>query len=383
MQNEDENKILAAKLSAMFAIGIISFVCGIMPYYCIQAWRSRFPTSTIHKITGGIVCFSGGTLLGVTFLHLLPEVREKLELIPKDDWSFGRNLPLSDIIAMIGFFGVYLLDELMHMCVEWYSVRTRRRPSRKLITLNAHPHPPQVCSQLPKAVSVFSLDKHENSKHQVSNSRRSNHHTNPVTTCVCHLIEEKELKEVTAAGSQVVTCCDSATQCNTSSNGYGCQSMPQVTGLLTIAALSFHDIFEGIAVGVEHDLHSILFLYLSVASHKYAIAFCIGMDLVIAGSHLKMIVLSMISFSVVSPIGVIVGLAVVSQKATDEQYNIESPVSVILQGIAGGSLIYVVCFEVLQREGTDTHTKGIQNVAYVILGFIVTFGFKVLMGHVH
>lgn len=382
-------KIVAAKLSALFAIGIVSFICGILPFYFIKAWRNRFPTSTIHKITSGVICFSGGSLLGVTFLHLLPEVREKIARLQSKGEAFdvSHTLPISDIIAMAGFFGVYVLDELMHLSVEWYSLKMRQKASEIK-------KQPKYCSQLPHEVSAFSLDKHENSKHQSAMSRRSNHHTGPVITCICKspnlnpgdLIDEKEIASMTPSQGAII-CCERRpsppiVQQDRNKDHRHHPTMPQVSGLITIAALSFHDVFEGMAVGVEHDLSSILFLYLSIASHKYAIAFCIGMDLTIAGSRFKMIVLSMMAFSIVSPLGVVIGMIVVAQ-TDEENVDIDVPVSIVLQGIAGGTLIYVVCFEVLQREGTDTHTKGILNVLFVIVGFLVTLGFKVLLHHSH
>ncbi|XP_069680674.1 uncharacterized protein [Periplaneta americana] len=59
------------------------------------------------------------------------------------------------------------------------------------------------------------------------------------------------------------------------------------------------------------------------------------------------------------------------------------PVVVVLQGLAGGTLIYVVCFEVMQREGSATHVRGVFNVLFVLIGFSLTLGFKILFGHKH
>lgn len=392
---EDSFKIVAAKVGALLAIGLLSFFCGVLPYYSIRSFRNRFPTSTVHKITTGFICFSGGTLLGVTFLHLMPEVREKISVLQYEYHvlNFPKCLPLSDIIAMSGFFGVYLLDELLHMCVEWYSLRVKRSAAVKA---NLTAGSKKVCSQLPHEVSVFSLDNHENSKHHVSICRRSNHHVVPIPSCVCDTsnstsggtADEKELYCINQQADNCKSKSSAASVFKPSRTSEvaiyaSSQLMPPVSGLLTIAALSFHDVFEGVAIGIEKDLNSILFLYLSIASHKYAIAFCIGMDLVVAGSRLKMIVFSMLTFSVVSPIGVIVGMVVVAENVIRDKYEIDSPISVVMQGIAGGTLIYVVCFEVLQRESTDTHKKGIQNVMFVICGFLVTLGFKMLTGHSH
>lgn len=392
---DDSVKIILAKIGVLLAVGLLSFFFGLLPYYSVKVFRNRFSMSIVHRITTAVVCFSGGTLLGVTFLHLLPEVREKIARLQSEGNAlpFPKSLPLSDIIAMAGFFGVYLLDEMLHMCVEWYSIRMKRL---KVFDSNLKQKKTfkdkSFCSQLPQEVSAFSLDNHDYGKHQVSNSRRSSHRAPSIIPCVCQTSksasrlgnDEKELNDTFPENSDVKSSDLIVSKDNpsveTAIREKSSTASP-LSGLVTIAALSFHDVFEGMAIGIEQDLNSILFLYLSIASHKYAIAFCIGLDLVMASSRLKTIVLSMMTFSLVSPIGVIVGMGLISVNPTKGKYDVDSPVSAVMQGIAGGTLIYVVCFEVLQRQSSDTHKKGIQNVLFVICGFLLSLLFKIITKH--
>jgi len=80
-------------------------------------------------------------------------------------------------------------------------------------------------------------------------------------------------------------------------------------GFLVILALSIHDLFEGVALGVARRESSVWFLLLAFASHKWVIAGCLG--LAWARSALKPLVaiLYMTVFCMVSPIGVGVGMA--------------------------------------------------------------------------
>jgi len=80
-------------------------------------------------------------------------------------------------------------------------------------------------------------------------------------------------------------------------------------GFLVILALSIHDLFEGVALGVARRESSVWFLLLAFASHKWVIAGCLGLKW--ARSALKPLVaiLYMTVFCVVSPIGVGVGMA--------------------------------------------------------------------------
>merc|ERR1719376_932696 len=48
-------------------------------------------------------------------------------------------------------------------------------------------------------------------------------------------------------------------------------------GFLVILALSIHDLFEGVALGVARRESSVWFLLLAFASHKWVISSCLGL----------------------------------------------------------------------------------------------------------
>ena len=56
-------------------------------------------------------------------------------------------------------------------------------------------------------------------------------------------------------------------------------------GMLVIMALSLHAVFEGIALGLTGSVSSVWYLFLAIASHKFIIAFCIGMQFVTSGEY--------------------------------------------------------------------------------------------------
>ena len=55
-------------------------------------------------------------------------------------------------------------------------------------------------------------------------------------------------------------------------------------GFLVILALSLHAVFEGVALGLGHTESSVWYLFFAIASHKYVIAFCVGMQFVSSGA---------------------------------------------------------------------------------------------------
>ena len=104
----------------------------------------------------------------------------------------------------------------------------------------------------------------------------------------------------------------------------------------------------------------------AVASHKYVISFCVGLELLSARTPLKLFAVYMCVFSLVSPLGIAIGIGISSAAGTGgDAYTLAVA---ILQALAGGTLIYVVVFEVLQREKSKG-VSGMAQLAFVILGF--------------
>lgn len=143
-------------------------------------------------------------------------------------------------------------------------------------------------------------------------------------------------------------------------------------GFLVVLALSIHDLFEGVALGVARRESSVWFLLLAFASHKWVISACLGLKW--ARSPLKpmVAVLYMTVFCVVSPIGVGVGMALTSP---EQEGEMTTNALIVLQGLATGSLFYVVFFEILEKERQKA-VSGVLQVVSMASGYI----FMVLLG---
>lgn len=74
-------------------------------------------------------------------------------------------------------------------------------------------------------------------------------------------------------------------------------------GLFIIVALSLHEILEGMAVGLQNDKSGVIQLSTAVASHKFVISFCVGMELSTSGVKLILHTIYILTFSLVTPIG--------------------------------------------------------------------------------
>jgi len=142
-------------------------------------------------------------------------------------------------------------------------------------------------------------------------------------------------------------------------------------GFLVVLALSIHDLFEGVALGVARRQSSAWFLLLAFASHKWVISACLGLKWARSALRPLVAILYMSVFCAVSPIGVGVGMALTSP---DEEH-VNNTALIVLQGIATGSLLYVVFFEILEKERQKA-VPGLLQVISMSLGFI----FMVLLG---
>ena len=135
---------------------------------------------------------------------------------------------------------------------------------------------------------------------------------------------------------------------------------------MTILALSIHCVFEGLAIGLEKNVHDVWILFAAVAAHKFVISFCIGLELYQAKTPKILFVSYIIIFALVTPIGMGIGIAISTLQVSSGYY-----VSVaVLQGIAGGTILYIVVFEVLERERSK-NVSGLAQLLFISLGFAV------------
>lgn len=141
-----------------------------------------------------------------------------------------------------------------------------------------------------------------------------------------------------------------------------------IRGLLIVLALSVHELFEGLSVGLESSAGNVWYMFGAVSAHKLVIAFCIGVELVTSGMKTFLVVIYVFTFAVVSPLGIGIGMAIsnIEQDSSDV-------VSVFLQGLASGTLLYVVFFEILQNE----RKSGLKQFFSVLFGFMCMFAITV------
>ncbi|CAL8087728.1 unnamed protein product [Calicophoron daubneyi] len=153
--------------------------------------------------------------------------------------------------------------------------------------------------------------------------------------------------------------------------------------IILLCAMSLHSIFEGIALGLCPSLTSLLTLFTAISVHKSIIAVSIGISLAIETEHkmrqsatrssqtaIRLRVfqaLAILAFAGASPLGTLIGWAVSSQPESEGFLIVKAA----LQGLACGTLVYVVFYELLPHEFQEKQSDRPGKFLFLIFGFSV------------
>jgi len=340
-------------------------------------------------------------LLFTTFVHLAPEVRASVE----NHQSNGQlpdlgTLGLAELLFCSGFFLVYLVEEAVHAALTGKpesseALLYRTVSVRRCNNNQTGPSGSSVNGSITTVSTMTTAWKDTNetkdkdrtnvdrSKLQLDDSRDQASKDDKVSTIFVlpvalsnegHQVVQKhsDLELAMPELNYSVNHHHSHNHHHHHQHGVMIQNT-SVQGLLTVLALSFHAIFEGLAVGLEPSINSVAYLAAAIATHKLVISFCIGMELYVAGASTRTILSYMSIFSMVTPIGIAVGLVLDYFKNDSENLG---PTPTILQGMAAGTLLYVVFFEVLARERANEKSGLLQLVA-IIVGFTLMLGLQI------
>lgn len=107
----------------------------------------------------------------------------------------------------------------------------------------------------------------------------------------------------------------------------------------------------------------------AISAHKLVIAFCIGVELIATRTKTWLSVVYITTFAIVSPLGIGIGLALVGGAGA----TAAGVSSVVLQGLASGTLLYVIFFEIWKGDRT-----GMLQFFAAIFGFFLMFGLQLL-----
>ncbi|XP_050063550.1 zinc transporter ZIP1-like [Aphis gossypii] len=136
---------------------------------------------------------------------------------------------------------------------------------------------------------------------------------------------------------------------------------------VAVLALSSHDTFLGFSAGMRPPgPGGVWRAFAALAANKLIVAYCLGQELAWSGARKTAVVACSALFAVVTPVGVAAGMAL-SQCCFPATAADRSPdiVEVSSQGLAAGSLAFVVFFDVLPRQ----KLSGMTHMLSTVVGF--------------
>merc|ERR1719481_1532832 len=144
-------------------------------------------------------------------------------------------------------------------------------------------------------------------------------------------------------------------------------------GFLVVLAISLHAVFEGIAMGLTNNIRSVWLLFIAISAHKYVISFCISMQFVSSGLKTLLSIIYFSTFAIISPVGA--GIGILLSETVRSEAETQTVTVTLLQALATGTLLYVVFFEVIEKERLKG-TSGLIQVFFVTLGCLAMIGME-------
>jgi len=332
--------MVTEKVITLLAMTVITFLFGMMPLKLFSQLRHNPDVSSRIRwrmLISFSSCFAGGVFIAACLLDLLPDVEEKIGQVMeeiKDQYNVDLDYPVAQFIMVFGFFLILTIEQsVLHFQEQWMQEEERE--------------PLLSRSRQASIGSYHSSHSHQHSTHH--------HH------------QTGGQSAMTGVSNQAHHSHDG--HHNHSHIGHGAFQHSSLRSVMLLLALSFHSVFEGIAIGLQDNSAQLISIFIAVIVHKAVMAFSLGLNIAQSDLSVKSFVISNIMFSIASPIGVGIGIAVADLPSSLPQDICNG----LLQGIAGGTFLYITFFEVLPHE-LNVPNKRLWKVFFVIIGYSAICG---------
>lgn len=305
-------RILVAKVLCLLGICVLVLAGALLPVRVIEADYEKAQRS--RKVLALWNSFGGGVFLATCFNALLPAVRGKLDEVLRQG-NVTTDYPVAETIMMVGFFLTVFVDQL-------FLTLQKEKPSFiDLETFNAG--------------SDVGSDSEYESPFIASARGRAPYGEHGAHS---HL----NLPELSRCGPR------------------------RLLGL--VFALCTHSVFEGLALGLQEDGGRVVSLFLGVAVHETLVAVALGVSMAKASLPLRDAAKLAAAVCLMIPLGIGVGVGIESSRSAAG-----SVASLLLQGVAGGTFLFVTFFEILAKELEDKSQR-LLKVLCLVLGYAALAG---------
>ena len=312
-------KHIILKICSILFLLLISISFGFMPYFISFCRKSNKFLSLSNS-------FSAGIFLGLGFFHILPEAAEILH--KKTEFPLAYvccflSYALNLFIEKVAFSNSH---ELFHGGLGHEHEKNKNIDEHKEtdMDINENKEEKQV------------LDIKINQINNELNISTSQNILVPIQSNIKNISENNETK------SSIKNSCVS---------------------YLLLFALGFHGLFEGISLGIQKTIKGSLFLVIAISLHKWAASLTLGISFVKSNVSKNEFIINILIFSFITPIGIIIGLALTS---FSNDY-----IAGVFLSISVGTFIYIACSEVVIDEFNKKKNKYIKFLFFLLGAGIV------------
>ncbi len=328
-----------------------------------------------EKCMAFFLYFGAGVLLCTVFMHLLPDLRETSEIIYKRRILPKISLSYPELTICLGFFFIYTVEQVLH---SYITQKSRQRsitlPSKVdgQLELSNGTTNPSITSNLKKEKLNLDIAYVHCEQERIHNKLCQNRNYHSCQTCN-NCVPAVDLQRQ-QADQQF---CDSGSVCELTENQELIRS-GATSSLLTVLALSTHEVFEGMAVGLETKARMVWYLLAAISCHKTVLAAFIGLQLFSIRASQATSYIFIAVYALTSSLGILIGMVVcLNSTQTDSAVVLLS--TIFLQGIATGTLLYVIFFEIYTNHLSTYKLSGIWKSVSSICGFCFTALLQLLL----
>jgi len=326
--------LVTEKVITLFSMAVATFLFGMLPLKLFSQLRNN-PDVT-SRIRWRLVisfssCFAGGVFIAACLLDLMPDVEESFSKVLediKDQYKVDFDYPVAQFVIVFGFFVILTVEQTVLHFQEQWALDAEREP---LLSRRRRP-------------SVGSTSSY-------SSTQGLNHH---------HHQHGGGVEAVQGISNEVHQGHDG----HSHGHSHAVFNHSSLRSVMLLLALSFHSVFEGLAIGLQNSTSHMMTVFIAVITHKAVMAFSLGLNIAQSDLSVKAFVWSNVLFSLSSPVGVAIGIALSDLPPSLPQEICNG----VLQGIAGGTFLYITFFEVLPHELNKPGSRP-WKVFFVILGY--------------
>ncbi|XP_036395272.1 zinc transporter ZIP1-like [Megalops cyprinoides] len=315
---------LQIKLTSMVVLLFMTLVCGFAPLCIARGTRRCNADPEIrHKVLSLVSCFAGGVFLATCLLDLVPDYLVEINEAFKS-LEITLQFPLPEFIMAMGFFLVLLMEQIV---LAYKDQSGGSLDERRALLVESN-------------IQSYHKD-----------SQGYSHLHSPFA----HGTEE--LGGSRGPGGDGV-------HLHVDFNSHSA-----IRSFILVFSLSLHSVFEGLAVGLQRDGHQVLEICMALLLHKSVIALSLALKLTQGRLRRAAVAGCILVFSIMSPLGIGLGVALTESEATPQHQLICST----LEGLAAGTFIYITFMEILPHELGSPQNR-IPKVALLLTGFAVVTG---------